>query len=103
MNIFKTNAILIVGLILSIFSCSPEGTTSNGGNGKLKVVTTTTMITDLAHEIGGDLILIDGLMGAGVDPHLFKATEGDVIKLSDADVIFYNGLHLEGKLEDVFE
>jgi manganese/zinc/iron transport system substrate-binding protein len=43
------------------------------------------------------------LMGAGVDPHLYKASEGDVNKLFNADVVFYNGLHLEGKMEDIFE
>jgi manganese/zinc/iron transport system substrate-binding protein len=72
-------------------------------NGKLNVVTTTSMINDLVQNIGGDLINIQGLMGSGVDPHLYKASEGDVSKLVQADVIFYNGLHLEGKLVEVFE
>ena len=72
-------------------------------NGKLKVVVTTSMLTDLVKNIGGDLIDVQGLMGAGVDPHLYKASEGDVSKLFNADVIFYNGLHLEGKLVAVFE
>lgn len=72
-------------------------------NQKLNVVTTTSMITDLVNNIGGDLITIEGLMGAGVDPHLYKASEGDVGKLVNADAIFYNGLHLEGKLVEVFE
>ena len=72
-------------------------------NGKLKVVVTTSMLTDLVKNIGADLIEIEGLMGAGVDPHLYKASEGDVSKLFNADVIFYNGLHLEGKLVEVFE
>ena len=70
---------------------------------KLKVVVTTSMLTDLVKNIGGDLIDVQGLMGAGVDPHLYKASEGDVSKLFNADVIFYNGLHLEGKLVEVFE
>jgi manganese/zinc/iron transport system substrate-binding protein len=61
------------------------------------------MITDLVNNIGGDLVNIQGLMGSGVDPHLFKASEGDVSKLVNADIIFYNGLHLEGKLVEVFE
>lgn len=72
-------------------------------NSKLNVVTTTTMITDLVKNIGGDHINLNGLMGSGVDPHLYKASEGDVTKLVNADVIFYNGLHLEGKLVEVFE
>jgi manganese/zinc/iron transport system substrate-binding protein len=61
------------------------------------------MITDLLSNIGGDQINLQGLMGSGVDPHLYKASEGDVTKLSNADIIFYNGLHLEGKLVEVFE
>lgn len=69
----------------------------------LQVVTTTTMITDLVKNIGGDFIEVQGLMGAGVDPHLYKASEGDVSKLFNANIIFYNGLHLEGKLVEVFE
>jgi len=72
-------------------------------NGKLNVVVTTTILTDLVQNIGGDLINLQGLMGAGVDPHLYKASEGDVSKLFNADVIFYNGLHLEGKLVAIFE
>jgi len=72
-------------------------------SGKLNIVTTTTMITDLVKNIGGDLVELNGLMGAGVDPHLYKASEGDVSKLYNADIIFYNGLHLEGKLVEVFE
>src|SRR5690606_12841 len=52
---------------------------------------------------GGNHISLQGLMGAGVDPHLYKASEGDVSKLYEADIIFYGGLHLEGKLVDVFE
>ena len=88
--------ILIVLILAGCKSGTEEDST-------LKVVTTTTMITDLVQNIGGDLIQVDGLMGAGVDPHLYKASEGDVAKLYNADVIFYNGLHLEGKLVEVFE
>lgn len=61
------------------------------------------MITDLVKNIGGDKVIVHGLMGAGVDPHLYKASEGDVSKLSNANMIIYNGLHLEGKLVEVFE
>jgi manganese/zinc/iron transport system substrate-binding protein len=84
-----------------IFLVACKGPTKSSG--KLKVVVTTSMLTDLVKNIGGDLIDLQGLMGAGVDPHLYKASEGDVSKLFNADVIFYNGLHLEGKLVAVFE
>ncbi len=72
-------------------------------DGTFRIVTTTSMITDLVKNIGGDKVSVTGLMGAGVDPHLYKASEGDVSKLSQADMILYNGLHLEGKLVEVFE
>jgi len=88
-------------IFLTIFSsCKNENSTING---KLKIVTTTTMITDLVKNIGKDSVSVQGLMGSGVDPHLYKASEGDVSKLTSADVVFYSGLHLEGKLVDVFE
>ena len=89
----------VLVIITLFFSCKNE----KQNNGKLNIVTTTTMITDLAKNIGGQHINLQGLMGSGVDPHLYKASEGDVTKLSQADIIFYNGLHLEGKLVEVFE
>ena len=92
--------VLVILLALSLFGCKQE---KKAPSEKLKVVTTTTMITDLLLEIGGDKIDLEGLMGTGVDPHLYKASENDLTKLFEADVIFYNGLHLEGKLEDIFE
>ncbi|MEW4923411.1 zinc ABC transporter substrate-binding protein [Algibacter sp. 2305UL17-15] len=91
--------VLIIAIALAFFNCKNQKST----NGKLNVVTTTTMITDLVKNIGGEHINLQGLMGSGVDPHLYKASEGDVAKLSNADIIFYNGLHLEGKLVEVFE
>ncbi len=94
----KKAGILIITL-LTLVGCKNDQKKLD----KLNVVTTTSMITDMVKNIGGDLIEINGLMGAGVDPHLYKASEGDVSKLFNADIIFYNGLHLEGKLVEVFE
>ncbi len=91
--------ILILCIALTIISCKSK----KQDNGKLNIITTTSMITDLVTNIGGEHINIQGLMGSGVDPHLYKASEGDVSKLVNADIIFYNGLHLEGKLVEVFE
>jgi len=70
-------------------------------NSKPLVVTTIGMIADAAKNIGGDDVKVESLMGAGVDPHLYKATAGDVKKLNDADLILYSGLHLEAKMSDV--
>lgn len=70
--------------------------------GTLKVVATTNIAADLVREIGGDAVQLHALMGPGIDPHLYKATEGDVSRLSAADLIVYNGLHLEGKMAELF-
>ena len=69
----------------------------------IRVVTTIGMITDIVQNVGGDRVNATGLMGPGIDPHLYKASEGDVTRLAGADLIFYNGLHLEGKMAGVLE
>jgi manganese/zinc/iron transport system substrate-binding protein len=68
---------------------------------KMYVVTTTGILADAVKEITGDAAIVEGVMGSGVDPHLYKATQGDLQKLTDADLIVYNGLHLEGKMGEV--
>jgi len=70
--------------------------------GKLSVVATTGMVADLARVIGGDRIEVIALMGPGVDPHLYRATAGDISRLRNADLILYNGKGLEGKMGDIF-
>ena len=70
---------------------------------ELKITATTGMITDVVQQVGGEYVEASGLMGAGVHLHLYKASQGDVKKLDDADIIFYNGLHLEGKMAEMFE
>ncbi|HUF51550.1 MAG TPA: zinc ABC transporter substrate-binding protein [Longimicrobiales bacterium] len=70
---------------------------------RVRVVTTIGMITDLAARIGGDRVEVDGLMGPGVDPHLYKASAGDVRRLARADLVLYNGLHLEAAMGEVLE
>lgn len=96
----KNYIIALVALVA--FSCKKE-VKRDTTNEKLRIVTTTSQVTDLVKELAGDKVVLEGLMGAGVDPHLYKASEGDVTKFYNADAIFYSGLHLEGKLEDVFE
>ena len=68
--------------------------------GPLSVLATIAMIGDVVKQIAGDRIRVETLMGAGVDPHLYKATREDVARMLRADVIFYNGLVLEGKMTD---
>jgi len=73
------------------------------GQYPIRVVCTTGPVTDMLRNLGGDHVKVTGLMGPGVDPHLYKAVPSDIEQLSSADAIFYNGLHLEGRMADLFE
>src|SRR5688572_21008625 len=77
---------------------APADTRASGQS--LRVVCTIGMIADIAREIGGSRVEVTGIMGEGVDPHLYKASPGDVRLLSDADLVLYCGLHLEGRMAD---
>lgn len=72
-------------------------------NHKLSVTCTTTIIADAVTYIAQDKINLNLLMGPGVDPHLYKPIEQDISKIAQADIIFYNGLHLEARMTDLFE
>lgn len=99
------NLPLVYTLLFSVtlmIACSVKKE-SRVENRKLKIVTTTGMIQDAVEHVVGDRAEVIALMGPGVDPHLYKATQGDLEKLTSADIIFYNGLHLEGKMGEVFE
>jgi manganese/zinc/iron transport system substrate-binding protein len=94
-------AVLLAGCAGALPGCSvvPE---SFAGNRPVQAATTTNFITDTVRQVGGDRVEVVGLMGPGVDPHLYKASARDVRTLRDADVIFYGGLQLEGKMGEVF-
>lgn len=92
--------LLCVGILLGSCSGKKESVATTG---KFKIVTTTGMIKDAVEHVVGDRAEVIALMGPGVDPHLYKATQGDLEKLTSADIVFYNGLHLEGKMGEVFE
>lgn len=89
------------GVLLALVGCGGSGS-SSGGTGALRVTCTTGMINDAVRVIAGEHAEIAGLMGPGVDPHLYKASEGDLAKLGGAQLILYNGLNLEGKMADLF-
>ncbi|MDA0283802.1 MAG: zinc ABC transporter substrate-binding protein [Planctomycetota bacterium] len=85
------------------------GSASEGGVGdhsdsvgKLNIVTTIAMVTDIVRVVAADRANVDGLIGEGIDPHLFTAGRNDVQKLLAADVVFYCGLMLEGRMADDF-
>lgn len=71
------------------------------GRYPIQIVVTTGMVADLVEHVGGEFVKVSRLMGEGVDPHLYKPSGGDVARLHRADMIFYSGLHLEGRMGDV--
>jgi manganese/zinc/iron transport system substrate-binding protein len=91
-------ALGLCALMLPLVASGGGGTTG----AKINVTATTTMVADLVKSVGGERVEVQGLMGAGVDPHLYKASASDITKLQRADAIFYSGLLLEGKLQDIF-
>lgn len=100
----RWNIILSLLLIaLSALGCTPvaPGTSAPEAGAPLQITCTIGMIADVAAEIGGERVAVTGLMGPGVDPHLYKATQGDLTRLQEAHLILYNGLHLEGRMADV--
>lgn len=89
-------------LAVAATACAPSSPSPRPADGgRLEVVATTGIVADVVSRVGGEHVEVRALMGPGVDPHLYKPTEGDVRLLGDADLIVYNGLHLEGKMTDV--
>jgi manganese/zinc/iron transport system substrate-binding protein len=77
--------------------------TSFSGEYPIDVVCTTGPVADMLRNLGGEHLAVTGLMGPGVDPHLYTAVPADIEMLAAADMIFYNGLHLEGRMGEQFE
>ncbi len=98
-------AAVAVAFVLPLLAACGAGESSGDSEdaGPVEIVATTGQIADLARQVGGEWVSVESLMGPGVDPHLYRASEGDVSKLSDADLILYNGLRLEGKMENLLE
>jgi manganese/zinc/iron transport system substrate-binding protein len=96
-------SILFLSLLISACSTDSGATELPIGERPINVVATTGMIADIVKNVGGERVNVQAMMGPGVDPHLYKASEGDVRSLQEADIIFYNGLHLEAQMGEVLE
>ena len=97
MYLYKISIFLISLIIFS--GCS----TTENENKPLTIVTTTGILADCITQIIDGQAEVVPIMGAGVDPHLYRASQGDISKLSEADIIVYNGLHLEGKMAQMLK
>jgi manganese/zinc/iron transport system substrate-binding protein len=92
----------VLAAFLGVVSVLGMATLGRGQPARVKptIVTTVGMVTDITRAVVGDRAEVVGLMGEGVDPHLYKPTRSDIQKLMNADVVLYNGLLLEGKMTD---
>lgn len=99
MTLIKRVALSVALLIAGLFG----GMLSVAAESRLQVVATTGMVADVVREVGGDHVRVEGLMGPGVDPHLYRQTRRDITALSRADAVFWNGLYLEAQLEEFLE
>jgi manganese/zinc/iron transport system substrate-binding protein len=97
--------ILFVALLTIVAGCNdaPNAPGSAGATKKPRVVATTTFVGDLVRQIASDRVDLQVIMPAGVDPHSFKPSTGDLGAISRADLVFFNGLHLEGKMVELLE
>lgn len=103
MKRFLSILFLVSILFMSCQKVDSKKTFSYSEGQPMSVVTTTMMIGDVAANIGGERVQVYSMMGSGVDPHLYKAKVGDLSRLTKADLILYNGIHLEAKMGDVLE
>lgn len=90
---------LLIGLLYIII----RPTSSLSRSDAISIVCSTSIIADTVKQIGAHKVTVHTLMGPGVDPHTYRAKESDVHYIAQADVIFYNGLHLEGKMAHMFQ
>ena len=94
---------LLLLIVATLLAACGGAANADADSGQLKVVATTGQIHDALKNIGGDAIDLTGLLGPGVDPHLYVPTESNVATFSNADAIFYNGLHLEAQMTRIME
>lgn len=92
----------LISILISFIACSPNQNESSA-NEKPHVVATTGMLYDAVINIAGNKMTAEAIMGPGVDPHLYKATQGDLAKFNKADLIIYNGILLEGKMSEILK
>lgn len=96
----------MLALCAAVFAVGLPGCSSGPPDfksGPVRVVATTTMVADLVTRVGGDRVSVETLMRPGVDPHKYQSTIDDRKKIEAAHLVFFNGLHLEGKMTDTFE
>lgn len=104
----KLPILMTIFVVVVLVACSANESASTKVNdiemdGKIYVVTTIAQIGEPLSVIGGDRLKVDSLMGPSIDPHVYNATQSDISKIAQAELIFYNGLNLEANMEEIFK
>jgi manganese/zinc/iron transport system substrate-binding protein len=94
--------VLVMAIAALGGGCADSAVEVAANGERYAIVCTVSMVTDIVRQVAGDRANVTGLLNEGTDPHTYSPTRSDVIKLMEADVVFYNGLMLEGKMADVF-
>src|SRR5690625_4663726 len=99
-NIFKFMILAFIAVFVLV-ACNEKSTSNNEGNSgnseeTIQVVTSFTLLEDMVKEIAGDRIEVHNLVPIGTDPHEYDPLPDDIKAATDADILFYNGLNLEG-------
>lgn len=99
MNLLRLVVLLgVLPTLVNALGCEGRGTEPTGSSDRINVVATTGMVADLVRSVGGDHVHVHNLISEGIDPHLYKPSRDDIAALMAADIVFYNGLLLEGKM-----
>lgn len=99
----KIKALSLVLMVLLVSGCRSNAETNHSADDRVTIVTTTSFLTDLVENIGGEQVSVTGLMGPGVDPHDYQPSTSDIVAMGEADVVIYNGLALEERFAEVFQ
>ncbi len=91
-------SLAVLSVLLSLIVVAPRPAAAQD---PIKVVATTAMIADAARAVGGMAVEVVSLMGPGIDPHSYRQTRSDIVKLTQADVVLWNGFYLEAQLQDL--
>ena len=99
----RTLTLALIAGASAAAGAAPPGPAVAGDADVVRVTVTTTHAADLLQTVGGEHVRVDALMGPGVDPHLYRAGQGDVRLLVDADLVVHHGLGLEGRLGELLQ
>ncbi|MEJ2518474.1 MAG: metal ABC transporter substrate-binding protein [Methyloceanibacter sp.] len=96
-------AVLALSVLAGCGDPDSASTSKDAGNDKFRVVTTFTVIQDIAQNVAGDAAVVESITKPGAEIHDYQPTPGDIVKAQDADLVLWNGFNLERWFEKFFQ